>query len=188
MNPLTHLFIGWLVAETRPELSSKDRFIVTMAGVVPDIDGTGALAEIVTRNTGHSLLWYSQYHHILHNALFSFSVAAIALFLSDKRLLAGLMSLLTIHIHLLCDILGAKGPDGDQWPIPYLLPFNKDIQLAWRYQWELNAWPNFLITGIAIIMIIFLARRRGYSIVSLFSRSADRVFVNTIRARFPLKS
>jgi hypothetical protein len=93
---------------------------------------------------------------------------------------------MSFHLHLMADLLGARGPDGDQWPIPYLLPFSNQWQLTWSGQWALNAWPNFAITGTLIAVTIWLARRRGFSPLELFSRRADAVFVSTLRRRFPI--
>jgi len=29
-------------------------------------------------------------------------------------------------------MLGSRGPDGYQWPIPYLSPFSSAVQLSWK--------------------------------------------------------
>ena len=61
MNPISHLLTGWVVANTA-DLTTRDRVVVTLAGVAPDIDGLGVVAEILTENTTSPLLWYSKYH------------------------------------------------------------------------------------------------------------------------------
>ena len=188
MSPFTHLFVSWLGADSFPSLSPRERFLVTLSGVVPDVDGAGAIVEIATRDTDHPLLGFSEYHHLLHGAPFALAVAAGAALLARKRLAVGLLSLLAFHLHLLCDLLGARGPDGIQWPIPYLSPLRSGPLLSWEHQWALNAWPNFLITGVAMVVIVWRARLRGYSILSLVSEPADRAFVAAIRRRFPLAS
>ena len=187
MSPLSHLFIGWLVAETAPSLSRRERALVTFSGVIPDIDGAGVIVELLTRDTSHPLLWFSEYHHTLHGLLFSVLVALAVASFSKKRLTVFALSELAFHIHLLCDLAGARGPDGVQWPIPYLFPFGAVAMLSWKHQWYLNAWPNFLITGIAMFTTAWLARARGYSIVSIFSEKADAAFVAALRNRFPFK-
>jgi hypothetical protein len=48
------------------------------------------------------------------------------------------------------DLVGSRGPAGYQWPIPYLLPFSNSWHWTWKGQWALNAWPNILITIIAV--------------------------------------
>jgi hypothetical protein len=91
---------------------------------------------------------------------------------------------ISFHLHLLGDLVGARGPEGYQWPIPYLLPFSNRWQWAWRGQWALNAWPNFIITIIAITLTFFFAWKRFYSPLELISYKADRIFVETLQKRF----
>lgn len=184
MSPITHFLIGWLVA-TPTKLNHRERTIIAFAGVIPDLDGVGILAEVLTKNTSTPLLWWSDYHHILgHNIGFALLVTLLAALFSTNRLLSASLTFLSFHLHLLGDLVGSRGPDGYEWPIPYLLPFISSWQVTWSYQWALNAWPNFVITGIAIVLIFFLAYKRGYSIVGIFSLSADKVFVDTLRKRF----
>jgi len=185
MSPVTHFLFGWLVASVDPELEDRDRALVAIAGVFPDYDGFGAVIDIASR-------WFSEeptslfhtYHHLLgHNiasAIFAILAAAI---LARRRALTALLVGISFHLHLLCDLMGSKGPDGSQWPIPYLLPFSDAWQLTWKYQWQLNAWPNLLITGICLIITFELARRRGYSPLGMLSKRADRAFVGALRAR-----
>ena len=67
MHAATHLLISWSVAESTP-LARRGRLLVTAAGVVPDIDGLGILAELATKDSSRPLLWWSEYHHVLcHN-------------------------------------------------------------------------------------------------------------------------
>ena len=61
-----------------------------------------------------------------------------------KKWLAMGLAALSFHLHLLGDIIGAKGPEGYQWPIPYFQPFSNSLQITWEGQWAINAWPNSL--------------------------------------------
>lgn len=54
MSPLTHFFISWTVAGTG-QLTRKDRFMITAAGVFPDVDGLGIVADLLTKNTANPL-------------------------------------------------------------------------------------------------------------------------------------
>jgi len=185
MMPVSHFLISWGAANT-VNLNKRERMAVTLAGVAPDIDGFGIIAELLTKNTGHPLYWWSNYHHVIaHNILFGIITAVVCFSVAKRRFKTALMALATFHIHLLCDVLGAKGPDGSQWPIPYLLPFSKVWQWAWEGQWLLNAWQNVVITAVALAFTFYLAWRRGFSPLEIFSKKADRVFVNTLRNRFP---
>lgn len=187
MSPITHFFIGWVTANVAG-LDRRERLCVTLAGVIPDADGLGIVAEVATRHSNHPLTWWSDYHHVLgHNLGFGLLVTAVCFGVARKRWTTAALAFISFHLHLLCDLVGARGPDGDQWPIPYLLPFSNSWQLVWPGQWVLNAWPNFLITGITIVLTLLLAWKRGFSPLEIFSRRADKIFVDTLQRRFPRK-
>jgi inner membrane protein len=188
LSPITHFFMGWAVANSAPSLDKRERALVTWASVVPDIDGLGIIAEKLTQSSRHPLLWWSEYHHVLgHNLGFALVVAALAARLARQRIKVTLLVLLSFHLHLLADLAGARGPDGEQWPIPYLLPFSSRVQLTWSSQWALNAWPNLAITAILLGTALWLARARGFSPLEMFSAKADAALVGTLRQRFPLE-
>ena len=185
MSPVTHYLAGWLVANTTP-LDRRERAAIVVAAIVPDVDGLGVVAEWLTRNTERPLHWWSDYHHVLgHNLGFCLLVAAVGFGIARQRWTTAFLCLLSFHVHLLGDLAGGRGPDGERWPIPYLLPFSNDWHLAWSGQWALNAWPNFAITAAFIGLTLYLAVQRGFSPLEMFSRQADRVFVETLRRRFP---
>jgi LexA-binding, inner membrane-associated putative hydrolase len=98
--------------------------------------------------------------------------------------LTALLVLLSFHLHLLCDLIGARGPDGYQWPIPYLKPFSSAWQLTWHGQWALNAWQNFVITGLLLLATFWIARKYGSSPVELMSQRWNRECVDALRQRF----
>jgi hypothetical protein len=94
------------------------------------------------------------------------------------------MVFLSFHLHLLCDLVGARGPDGYQWPIPYLKPFSNSVQLTWSHQWILNGWQNFVITSILLFVALWIAWRRGESPLQFASERADRALTQALRTRF----
>lgn len=184
MNPIEHLLISWAVAEATP-LERRDRAIVTLAGLAPDLDAFGMLPELATRGTAHELYWWTDYHHILgHNIAFAAVCTAVAALLARARTRTAILACLTFHLHLLGDVIGARGPDGFQWPIPYLLPFSNAWQWSWDGQWALNAWQNFAITIPLLLFALWTAWRRGESPVEIFSARANEALVATLRARF----
>jgi hypothetical protein len=184
MNPASHFLISWAVANTA-EISRRDRILVTLAGVVPDFDGVGIIAELLTENTSTPLIWYSRYHHVLgHNLLLSLILVMAVFLLSVRRWISAILALLAFHLHLLGDLVGSRGPDGYQWPIPYLYPFSAKWTLAWPGQWELNAWPNILITALVLGITLYLAWMRGRSPLEMVSLKADAAFVTGLRKRF----
>jgi len=79
MSPVTHLLVGWLTANA-VELNRRERACVTLAGVIPDVDGLGIVAEVVTKDSAHPLTWWSDYHHLLgHNLGFCLFVTELPL-------------------------------------------------------------------------------------------------------------
>jgi len=184
MNPVSHILVGWSVGCTAP-LNDRDRAAVALAGVAPDLDGLGAVVEIATRNSDKPLLWFSEYHHVLgHNIGASFVAVALAFLMARRRFLTAALAGVAFYLHLLGDIVGGRGPDGYDWPIPFLLPFSDSWQLAWSGQWALNAWPNFLITGLALSFMFYFAWKHGSSPIGIVSSKGNAVFVRTLRDRF----
>jgi membrane-bound metal-dependent hydrolase YbcI (DUF457 family) len=185
MSPATHFLVGWMVANSA-ELNRRERAAVAAAGVIPDLDGLGIVAEVLTRGTSHPLPWFSQYHHTLHNLSFALLVSALSFWLAQRRWKTAALAFLSFHLHLLGDLVGARGPDGYQWPIPYLLPFSRAWEWTWEGQWALNAWPNFVLTIALLLATFYLAWKRGFSILEMLSTRADQALVRTLRARFSL--
>ncbi len=183
MHPVTHLLTSWVVANSAG-LGPRDRALVTLSGVVPDLDGLGAIAEIATRESGTPLLWWSEYHHVLfHNIGFGLVLSVGVALAAVRRGRTALLAVLVFHLHLLSDLVGSRGPDGYQWPIPYLLPFSGSWELVWEGQWALNAWPNILLTIVMVGVTFYLAWKRGYSPIEMLSKKADGAFISILRRR-----
>jgi hypothetical protein len=206
MSPVTHFFAGWMLASAFPAgspttLTRREKALVVAAAVAPDLDGLGIVPELLTRNTPHPLLWFSQYHHSLHTLAFAL-VCTLAAYIIAGPLqgftfgpviqcrplpthpwLTAFLVFVSFHLHLLCDLLGARGPDGDQWPIPYLKPFSNALQLTWHGQWALNAWQNFAITGLLLAATFWIAWKYGSSPLELVSGPANKSLVQALRAR-----
>jgi hypothetical protein len=70
---------------------------------------------------------------------------------------------------LVADLMGARGPDGDQWPIPYLLPFSTDGNGLGRPM-GLECLAELCAHGIAHDPALWLAWKRGILPLELFSR------------------
>ena len=83
MRPVTYFLTGWLLAN-RARLDRRERALVTLAGVAPDVDGLGIASELLTRNSAHPLNWFSLYHHRSHTLAFSLIVVAVAAVLAAR--------------------------------------------------------------------------------------------------------
>ena len=158
--------------------------MVTVAAMAPDVDGLGLIPELLTAHSAQPLHWYSLYHHALHSLLFALVVALLAWILTRHSWRLAALSFLVFHLHLLEDVAGSRGPDGDAWPIPYLFPFSSRMTWSWSGQWPLNAWPNFALTVVLLGVTVWFAVRRRYSPVSLFSTRADAAVVAALQRRF----
>lgn len=183
MSPVTHLLTGWVLANSTA-FSRRDRALVTLAAVIPDVDGLGVIPEVLTRHSAHPLTWFSDYHHVLHNLAFALAVAAITFVVAVRPWKTAPFALLAFHLHLLEDLAGSRGPANDYWSVPYLLPFSR-WQWTWSGQWALNSWQNITITAVLLMLVLWLAWKRGYSPLEMVSTRADAGFVQALRHRFP---
>lgn len=203
MNPITHGLISWGIANIPENTTRRQRILVTAGGLIPDIDGLGMLIDKgVELFGGTSPGLYHEFHRVLgHNIGFAVLGILGAMILADngKRLLTAAFVALTFHLHLLCDILGSRGPatdtnpGGDVWGIPYMhLPFVQEspnpltdpVWWKWEGQWALNAWPNITLTLLLILFCGFMAVRCKRTIVEVLSLRLDGAVVRTLRARF----
>jgi hypothetical protein len=183
MSPVTHLFASWLIA-AKTTHNPRDCRLVALAGILPDIDGLGMIADIGARLMGNEQTWYyGRYHHVWTHG--GFGAAIIVAFLTcfaKERLRVALLSLVTFHLHVLCDLAGSRGPSKeDLWPIYYFGPFTKEPMWLWKGQWPLFAWPNRLLTVGLFSWCLWLPIQGGHSVVGVFNRRADAVFVGVLR-------
>ncbi len=185
MHVVTHLLVGWTVAEHVTE-KPRDRALITWCSVVPDLDGLGLLIDWIGRTLGYQWSFYEQYHRIaLHGLPAAMLFALLAALLADDKIRAAIWSFVSFHLHLFGDIAGSRGSSPvDLWPIHYLEPVSNAITFSWAGQWPLTSWQNTAFTIALMVYALALALRRGYSPVSLFSKRADRVFVATLQKRW----
>lgn len=111
--------------------------VVALAGVLPDLDGLGIVADVFNHLVRHKeTACYQDFHHFLmHGALGAAVVSAALACFARRRGRVAILALLVYHLHLLCDLVGSRGPDpGDKWPIWYLAPLSRasdvDLPLA----------------------------------------------------------
>ncbi len=174
MSPGQHFIISWVAANSM-RLDRKSRVCITLSGMVPDVDGAGYIFDKLVTNLGYQTHYYEAYHHILgHNIFSAFAVSIVFACICGKRLAVFFLSLLTFNLHILCDIAGARGPDGDQWPISYWYPLRPDIQLSWSGQWELSSWINSAVGVSFFIFALIIARYRHVTFFELFSKRVEQ--------------
>jgi hypothetical protein len=183
MSPFTHLLASWIVAAKTTD-NLRDRRLVTLAGVVPDLDGLSIVPDIArgALHNGH-YYYYQLYHHFVTHGLPAAVVCSVLLALPARRRWRVLgLAFLTFHLHLLCDFVGSRGPDaGDIWPIPYFAPLSQHPMWFWKHQWPLDGWQNKIIFLALFVWALWLAVRMGDSFVGVFNRRCDRIFVGVLQ-------
>lgn len=185
MSPLTHLVGSWLIAVATTD-NPRDRKLVTLAGILPDADGLGVVADVVgSAISGKecSFYYYQTYHHLLlHGWPGSVSISVALAFFARKRWQVLLLCLLTFHLHLLCDLVGSRGPTpGDLWPICYSEPLFRHPMWFWKHQWRLDGWQNQTIFVVLFASALWFAAKRGYSFVEIVSARLDLAFVRVLQ-------
>lgn len=169
MNPIVHAELSWLGAQKLGD--RRDRVLVTLGGVLPDLDGLTLLG-------GQDL--YGQWHHVLTHGLLSALAISTALALLAKRKWAVFgLALAAFHLHLFCDLVGS----GPGWPLYYFWPFSRDQQF-WSGQWDLASWQNGVIGLGATVAVLACALPLGRTAVELFSLKTDAKVVAALRKRF----
>lgn len=185
MAPITHFLASWLVAAKTTD-NQRDCSLVTLAGVLPDADGLGLVVDFAKQwvgTGGPPFYYYQRYHHFwLHGIFGGLLIAGLLACFARRRWRVAGLALLVFHLHLLCDLAGSRGPaPEDLWPIFYLGPFTKDVMWMWSGQWRLDGWFNRLLTVGLFLAALWLATLIGRSVVGVFSRRADAVFVGVLR-------
>jgi hypothetical protein len=184
MTPGTHSLVGWWTANVVP-LPRRDRFLVFLGGVLPDLDGLGLL---------YSKEAYFTYHHVLcHNLFACLAWTLLAGLTARQRTICATLSFLNWHLHLACVYFGSRGPPpSEPWVLPYLFPLvgswhgTEFAGPSWywnRWQWELNAWPNLVVTLLGIVGWFYLAVRLDRSWIEFVSPRLDARFCRRLRER-----
>ncbi len=111
MNPEAHLLASWVIA-AKTTTNPRDCRLVALAGILPDADGLGVVADLVGPVFGHRrTFFYPEYHHYLLHSLFGAVVITCLLTcFARQKWRVGLLSLGVFHLHLLCDLVGSRGP------------------------------------------------------------------------------
>lgn len=183
MNPISHFFVGWVSLE-RLLPSRRDKALVCLSGLAPDLDGIGIVGDFFTRQFGYVHTdYYQQFHRIYgHGLPAALLIALVVAALSRNRARSAALAFAAVHLHLLCDLLGSRGSSPeDIWPIYYLAPFSLQPQWWVAFQWPLVGWQNLSISAILMAAVMWRAVNLGYSPVMLFSARADVIFVEVLR-------
>lgn len=168
MSPIIHACVGWLVGHRLAR--HRDRVVVAVAAVAPDIDGLGL---IVSED-----LYVEWHHRLAHGALFAVATAVVAGVLCRSPWVAAL-SVVAFHTHVAMDLVGS----GPGWPIVYGYPFDGTEWLpAW--QWDLASWQNGVFGFVTVIACLSGALSVRRTPLEIVSTRADGHVVAALRHRF----
>lgn len=183
MHLTQHLFLSYLLP-WRMRLERRDRVLVTLAGLAPDVDAPVLLA--LGRDA------FVEHHHDFTHHLAGAVVAAGAAFLLGrrKRAVAALAAAAWCG-HLFLDMVGA----GDRHPgepfaytLPLLRPFSARAFEPFPFAWPLASWQNGVVMAGAVVLMVRLALVEGRTVLEAFSPHADRAVVTALRRRFGAES
>lgn len=190
MSPITHFLVGWTALE-RSQSKDRDKALVVLAGLAPDLDGLGIIVDFATRALGLAETnYYQEIHRIYgHGLPGALVISAVVAGLATSRARAALWSFIAVHLHFVCDIVGSRGKGAeDIWGIAYLSPLADKPVFEWSGQWELISWQNTLITVLLLTWTLARGIRTGYTPLRLASTKADGQVVAALRKRFRRKS
>ena len=185
MSPVVHLMGSWLVGSVAAKIS-RDRQLVALAGIIPDLDGFGMIVDVtrsIISDQPNTFQFYARYHHVLcHGWPAAIVLCGLLTFFARERWRTFGFCLVTFHLHLLCDLLGSRGPSpSDLWPICYSEPVFRYPIWFWKNQWKLDGWQNQLVFLAIFIISLKRAISSSSSVVEIFSNRADHVFIKVLR-------
>lgn len=166
MIPASHFLFSWL-STTELLKARRERALVAISGVAPDIDGLGIIADKLTGSTNY----YFQYHHYIGHSVFAalFISVIATIFAKSQKVTVFLLSFFVVHAHILFDVIGSKGPDGYHWPVYYFYPLNAEYGMTWSGQWELNAWQNDVTMLLLLLACLYYAITKKITFLEVFS-------------------
>jgi len=183
VSPITHFLISWVVLE-QLQVSQRDKAIVVIAGITPDLDGLGIVIDFATKTLGLvETDYYQSFHRMYgHGLPAALCIAVLASAVGTSRYRVAFWAFVSVHLHFLGDLLGSRGSTvEDIWGIYYFMPLTMKYEISWAAQWPLVGWQNLVLTAVLLAIVMKRATIRGYSPLGLLSTSADTIFLSTLR-------
>jgi hypothetical protein len=198
MQAPSHLIISWFVAEACGIKSPRDRRIVALSGLAPDIDSLAYVAAIVyfrfDKDLAFEHVWEVIHHRYTHGLGFVVLTGIVAFLAATRFSVFGLrrgndviarptnrasrvalLCMLASAIHVFCDVV-AGGPT---WPVFPAWPLS-DFAWAVDWSWTLGEWPNSVVLFACLAGTMLYARVAGYSPMESINYGFDRWFVRII--------
>jgi hypothetical protein len=166
MTPVIHLIAAWLIAMAFA-IELKERRIVVLAGIIPDIDAVFILFDFDA---------YIKYHHTFgHSYVFGIPFVFITpfLFLDNlkSKLKVSLIALLGFTSHLVLDIIGSD------WPVSLFYPmFSEGYCITPWVSNEIIYWvinPVFAIIIVSLMALVIF--KKESSPIEFISQKFDKI-------------
>lgn len=173
MQAPAHIAISWLIGERAGLTERRDRRIVGLSGIFPDLD-------VVIYPLGYVFyggdldrafdLYASLHHRYSHGLGFAVLTATLAWMLAttSHRVRVALLAGAVVALHVVCDLIAA----GTAWPVYPLWPIDSAPWTV-EWSWQVSDWRNVALSAGALAMTLAYARWRGYSPIECFSYRAD---------------
>jgi len=178
MHLTQHLFLSYALP-WRIRLEKRDRVLIALAGVAPDIDGLLLV--------GGERLFIEYHHDYTHHLLGAVLVAGAAYALGRRRGTAAALAAAAWLGHLLLDLVGAADRVSPEhpaaYPLPLLWPFSDRPFEPFAFGWTLASWQNAVVMAGAVALMARLAVVEGRTVVEVFSARADAIVVAVLRRR-----
>lgn len=167
MQTLAHVQYGWALANSDKKFDLKERSLITLAALAPDID---SLAIIFGKQA-----FYDYHHILLHNFLTLVIYTLIALAFT-RKLKVIVMVVLSFGIHLATDYITSD------WDLLLFYPFsNFAINLQTYLSRETIIYilqPIFAYGIIPVTLTILIKYKRTF--IEVISKKLDIILVNFI--------
>lgn len=159
--------MGWSIAHLgRADRPTRSWCLI--ASIIPDADGLTLLGGVE---------FYRTYHHVLaHNLLVGTLVTLAATRWTGIAIRPVLLTAVSFLAHLVGDYFGS----GPGWGIQPFLPFDAALFLC-PFAWELNAWPNVLLTVILGADALRIVSRHDRTPLESIHHGLERTAVDYFR-------
>ncbi len=191
MQGPSHLIISWFAAKAAGLESPRDRRIVALSGLAPDVDVLAYLGGIVyfgfDKDLAFEHVWEVVHHRYTHGLGFVLLTGIVAFLVASRGTRPGepayrqavsvaVLSMIASMVHVFCDVVGG----GPTWPVYPLWPLS-DFGWAASWSWTLADWPNTVILFSCLIGMMLYAKASGCSPMESINYSLDRWFVTIIQ-------
>ncbi len=177
MAPQQHLVISWVLANLNYE-RKRDRVVAVLAGVLPDIDGLGAVVDYINKDPYYYnyLKWHRTFGHSIFTLLF---IMVVTFLICGRRIRPVIVASSVWLTHMFFDLTGSAGPDGSIWTLIPFWPLSEH-EISFSWQWALNGWQNVAITAVFVIIMIIIATKKKRSLIEIFSSKFDSYAINVV--------